>query len=229
MTPSIRLALTALCALLLVSSFTVQRVSTARAARPGEEENERPGVMLKSHSVLQQGKAGAKTRAGSTRVLVVREVDVEGLKKLLTRSGKDARPLLLNFWATWCEPCRAEFPDLVKIDADYRKRGLDFIAVSIDDVSEINAAVPKFLKEMRAFMPAYLLNTPEPEAAISYVDPQWSGSLPATFLYDAQGKLVFKHIGRIKPDELRAAIKTVISDKSSFKFSVFSFQPPAFN
>jgi hypothetical protein len=66
---------------------------------------------------------------------------------------------------------------------------------------------------MRARMPAYLLNTLEPEAAIAYIDPQWTGSLPATFLYDAQGKVVYKHLGRIKPDELRAALKTVISEK----------------
>lgn len=212
MTSFTRLALLALCAFSLVSSFTVQRVPAARAVRPNEEENERASVIVESYRVLQRRQAGAKSRARS-RARVVREVDVEGLKKLLERDGKEARPLLLNFWATWCEPCRAEFPDLVKIDGDYRKRGLNFIAVSIDDVSEINTTVPKFLKEMRALMPVYLLNTLEPEAAIQFVDPQWSGSLPATFLYDAQGKLVFKHMGRIKPLELRAAIKTVISDK----------------
>ena len=144
---------------------------------------------------------------------MVREIDVEGLKKLLARDGKQARPLLINFWATWCEPCRAEFPDLVKIDNEYRGRNLDFVIVSIDDVSEINTSVPGFLKEMRATMPAYLLNTLEPEAAINYVDPKWGGSLPATFLYDAQGKVVFKHMGRINADELRSAIKAVISDK----------------
>ncbi|HEV7844176.1 MAG TPA: TlpA disulfide reductase family protein, partial [Pyrinomonadaceae bacterium] len=182
--------------------------------RSNREEKQSASVMLKSNDGWQQQGAGAKkgTRPSSSAP-AVREIDVEGLKKLLALDEKRPRPLLINFWATWCEPCRAEFPDMVKIDDDYRSRGLQLIAVSIDDVSEINTSVPKFLEEMRASMPVYLLNTLEPEAAITYVDPQWSGSLPATFLYDAKGKIVFKHVGRIKPLELRAAIDKVLSDK----------------
>ncbi|HKS27883.1 MAG TPA: TlpA disulfide reductase family protein [Pyrinomonadaceae bacterium] len=162
-------------------------------------------------SAQQSGEPRKATASPST--LVVRELDLAGLKKLLSSEGREGRPLLVNFWATWCEPCRAEFPDLVKIDNEYRNRGLDFVTVSIDEASEINTTVPGFLKEMRALMPAYLLNTPEQDAAIQFVDPRWTGSLPATFLFDAQGKIVFKHVGRIKPDELRSAIKAVVSDK----------------
>src|SRR5258707_2977419 len=58
----------------------------------------------------------------------VREIDLDGLKKLIQRDPKDTRPLLINFWATWCDSCREEFPDLVKIDADYRAKGLNFVA-----------------------------------------------------------------------------------------------------
>ncbi|HEX8177293.1 MAG TPA: TlpA disulfide reductase family protein [Pyrinomonadaceae bacterium] len=171
-------------------------------------------ALVSSSSARHEQQAGAQRKAtASSPAPVVREIDLAGLKKLLSREGKERRPLLVNFWATWCEPCRAEFPDLVSIDNEYRARGLDFITVSIDDVSEINSTVPAFLREMRATMPAYLLNTTEQDAAIQFVDPRWAGSLPATFLYDAQGKVVFKHLGRIKPDELRAAIKAVISDK----------------
>lgn len=214
MTGLIRLVLLASCALALISSFAVRRVPDAHAAQAKYEGGGHGSHALGKSGVLQQQKAGAKrSAAASSSAPAVREIDVEGLKKLLAREGKNGRPLLVNFWATWCEPCRAEFPDLVKIDEEYRKRGLEFIAVSIDDVSEIGTTVPRFLKEMRASMPSYLLNTPEPEAAIQFVDPRWSGSLPATFLYDAQGKVVFRHLGRIKPDELRAAINTVINEK----------------
>lgn len=212
MTDRIRPALFGLCAFSLIFSAAVQHGRPAQAARAGRQVKPGAAGPLNGAGYPQQQQSGAKSGA-QTKAPVVREIDVAGLKKLLAREGKAARPLLLNFWATWCEPCRAEFPDLVKIDDEYRSRGLDFIAVSIDDVSEIKTTVPRFLEEMRATMPAYLLNTPEPDAAIAYVDAQWSGSLPATFLYDAQGKVVFRHLGRIKPDELRAAIRTVISDK----------------
>jgi thiol-disulfide isomerase/thioredoxin len=161
-----------------------------------------------------------KAAAPATRSpLVVTEIDADGLKKLLRRSEAGtttaaARPLLVNFWATWCAPCRQEFPDLVKIDAEYRERALlEFVIVSVDDVAELKTGVPKFLRGMRALMPAYLLNASDTEAAIAQVDPEWGGELPATFLFDRKGTLVFKHTGVIDAAELRAALEKVISER----------------
>lgn len=139
--------------------------------------------------------------------LTVRQVDAAGLKDLLTSGGGGtARPLLVNFWATWCGPCREEFPDLVKVDEQYRSRGLDFITVSLDDTADISKAVPDFLNEVHARMPAFLLNAVEPETAINAVDPSWSGGLPATFLFDRNRAIVYKTFGRVNPAELKAAI-----------------------
>ena len=118
--------------------------------------------------------------------------------------------MLVNFWATFCDPCRDEFPDLVKIDKDYRPHALEFVTVSLDDMSEIKTEVPKFLGSMKANMPAYLLNATDPEPAINLVDPRWRGDLPATFLYNEKGEIVYKHIGRVNPVELREAIEKVV-------------------
>jgi thiol-disulfide isomerase/thioredoxin len=154
-------------------------------------------------------------RVPAAALPVVTEIDGDGLKNLLQRGeGEAAQPLLINFWATWCVPCRKEFPDLVKIDRDYRGRGLEFVVISADDVTELKTDVPKFLRQMRAEMPAYLLNATDTEAAIAQIDPAWGGELPATFLFDGAGKLVFKHTGLINAAELRAEIeKAVTSDK----------------
>jgi thiol-disulfide isomerase/thioredoxin len=163
--------------------------------------------------------APAQTHRGRAAqpAVVVQQVDLEGFKRLLplsqTADAKRTKPLLVNFWATWCDPCREEFPDLVKIDKDYRSKGLDFIAISLDDPPDIKTTVPAFLREMRATMPAYLLNVPDPEPAIMSVDQTWSGALPATFLYDAKGAVVFKQFGRIKAEDLRAAIEKLVSSK----------------
>lgn len=151
--------------------------------------------------------------AAKTSSKEIQQIDLDGLKKLLQRDPNDARPMLVNFWATWCDPCREEFPDLVKIDADYGTKNLNFLTVSLDEVSEISTEVPKFLKEMKATMPTVLLNVPDPEPAIKAVDTNWDGQLPATFLYDKDGRVVFRHFGRIKPDELRAAIDKAVSNK----------------
>ena len=166
-------------------------------------------LMLSGFSASAQSTNGAgKSPKPVAETITVKDVDHAGLAALLKRDN--ARPLLVNFWATWCEPCRDEFPDLVEIDSEYRARGLDFITVSLDDIAEIKTEVPKFLQQMRATMPAYLLNVSDPEPSIKAVDPGWGGALPATVLYDKNGQIVFKHFGRIKPAELRAAIQKVV-------------------
>lgn len=151
----------------------------------------------------------AQTPSGKPRVTEVKE---DGLKSLLKAGEPRQRPLLVNFWATWCGPCREEFPDLVKLRAHYAAEQLDFALVSLDDVSDIETAVPDFLSESgAAALPAYLLHAEDDGAAINSVDPRWSGELPATFLYDRSGQIVFNHKGRIKPAELEAAIdKTLV-------------------
>ncbi len=139
---------------------------------------------------------------------VVSAIDTDALKQIITEQRE--RPLLVNFWATWCDPCRDEFPDLVKIDKQYRPQSLDFVTISLDDFSDIKTEVPKFLSSMNATMPAYLLNVNDPEPAIMMIDPKWGGSLPATFLYNAKGEQVYKHLGRVDPNELRAAIDKLV-------------------
>jgi thiol-disulfide isomerase/thioredoxin len=163
-------------------------------------------LLLASFAVPAQKR---KKRAAKTqKPIVVAPLDTEALKTLITEQRE--RPLLVNFWATWCDPCRDEFPDLVKIDAQYRPHAMDFITISLDDFSDIKTSVPKFLGSMKASMPAYLLNVADPEPAIDLIDKGWAGSLPATFLYNTKGELVYKHFGRVDPNELRAAIDKLV-------------------
>jgi thiol-disulfide isomerase/thioredoxin len=149
-----------------------------------------------------------KNRAAQPKPTVVSVIDTDALKGLLTQQREG--PLLVNFWATFCDPCRDEFPDLVKIDQEYRPRALEFVTVSLDDMSELKTGVPKFLESMKATMPAYLLNASDPEPAINFVDQRWQGDLPATFLYNGKGEVVYKHIGRVNPAELRQAIEKLV-------------------
>ena len=139
---------------------------------------------------------------------VVSAIDTDALKGLITQQRE--RPLLVNFWATFCDPCRDEFPDLVKIDKDYGPQSLEFVTVSLDDMSEIKIGVPKFLSAMNATMPAYLLNVSDPEPAINFIDRRWQGDLPATYLYNEKGEVIYKHIGRVNPAELRSAIEKAV-------------------
>ena len=133
----------------------------------------------------------------------VTQIDEIKLKELLKPNGK---PLLINFWATWCEPCREEFPDLVKINADYKGK-IDFITISLDDVEDIKTTVPRFLAEMKAEMPAYLLSTDSEEAAIGSVSKDWQGGLPFTVLLNNKGEITYLRQGKVIIDVLRAEIE----------------------
>ncbi len=199
--------------LILSLGIFVTSIATAQQQPAAPSAGTRPAGNT-SKGTINGGGAVVTTGPAVAASAMVQEVDAAGVKKLLTRGeGATARPLLLNVWATWCGPCREEFPDLVKLDEDYRPRGLDFYTLSVDDVAEIKTAVPAFLQQMRARMPAYLLNAPEPMEAINHIDTAWGGEVPATFLFDRHGQLVFKHSGRIKPDELRAAIDKALAKK----------------
>ena len=139
----------------------------------------------------------------------VTQIDDAKLKQLLNPNGK---PLLVNFWATWCGPCREEFPDLVKIDNEYRGR-IDFITISLDFPEEIDAAVPKFLSEMKAEMPTYLLVSADENAIISSIAKDWNGALPSTILYNERGEITYFRQGKVNLETLKDEIEKTFSPK----------------
>lgn len=136
------------------------------------------------------------------------QVDDARLRQLLR--PKSGKPLLVNFWATWCDPCREEFPELVKIDNDYRGK-IDFITVSLDDVADIGGPVVKFLTGMKAEMPAYLLVSQDESTIISAIARDWTGGLPFTILYNEKGSVAYFRQGKIKPDLLRAELNKLVT------------------
>ncbi len=137
----------------------------------------------------------------------VTQIDEAALKSLLKPNGK---PLLINFWATWCDPCREEFPALVKIGADYKDK-IDLITISLDELSEINNDVPKFLAEMKSNTPGFLLKVSDEGAAIAVVSKDWQGGLPFTILLDANGTAVYGKQGKFDTAALRSEIEKVVA------------------
>ncbi len=164
-------------------------------------------VMLGA-AVFAQVKTTAKgTIAQTINGPKVTQIDIAALKKLIKPNGK---PLLVNFWATWCDPCREEFPDLVKANAAYRGK-VDFITISLDDLVDKDTTVPKFLTEMKAEMPTYLLITPDEDAAMKAVTPEWAGNLPMTILFAADGSTAYLRKGKIRADALNPEIDKLLS------------------
>jgi thiol-disulfide isomerase/thioredoxin len=141
---------------------------------------------------------------------------ITDLKPLLP-SKLNKKPLLINFWATWCGPCRVEFPELVKIDADYRRQGLNFVVVSIDNLGAMDSMVADFLKSYASTMPSYLLDLPTRGKVfqnIRQIAPRAANAFPLTLLFDANGKLVYQKNGVVDAKILRAKIDKVLALKT---------------
>jgi len=144
----------------------------------------------------------AKKPAAKSDNLIVEQLDLKGLKSLLNRENSTKKLLVMNFWATWCVPCREEFPDFVKMDKEFRDN-IQFVTISLDMVSDIKTKVVPFLKQSGSEMPAYILNVKDPDDAINLIDTTWSGQLPATFVVDKDGKIQFGQHGIIDPVKFR--------------------------
>ena len=102
---------------------------------------------------------------------------------------------------------------MVKIGMDYKGK-IDLITVSLDELSEINGDVPKFLAQMKSKSPAYLLKTPDEGAAIELVSKDWQGGLPFTILFNAQGETIYSKQGKFKTDVLVAEIEKILTVQS---------------
>lgn len=153
----------------------------------------------------------AQSAADKAGMPIVTKVDGAALK---TATAPKGRPILVNFWATFCDPCRDEFPDLVKIAADYKGR-VDVVTVSLDDPELIDTEVPKFLLSMGAQMPAYLLSTPDEDRLIESISKEWGGGLPFTAVYDSNGKMSYQKLGKFRPPVVREVLDRMLAESSS--------------
>jgi thiol-disulfide isomerase/thioredoxin len=125
---------------------------------------------------------------------VVHPIDGQGLQRLVAQ--KRGKVVLMNFWATWCQPCVEEFPDLLKAVRAFQARGVEFIFVTIDEPEDIQKKVMPFLEKQGINFPTYIKRTKDNDVFINAVDGKWSGAIPATFIYDANGVLAKRFVGQ---------------------------------
>ena len=114
--------------------------------------------------------------------------------------------LVVNFWATWCAPCVAEFPEFTSIDQKYRQQGVKVVGISADELSDIDSKVIPFVRKQKAQFRIAVQAVEDPQEMIDVVDKKWGGELPATFVYDKRGNRVFVKYGIIDRDQLVEAI-----------------------
>jgi len=137
--------------------------------------------------------------------IAVKSIDRTKLTKLIKeRKGKI---LFLNLWATWCVPCREEFPSIVKL-ADEMK-DIEFVGISIDFPDEVDSKIIPFLKSNNINFTNYVNGFSGDEELINSLDKNWNGALPATFIFDEKGnKKIFLSGGK-SYDEFKKEIEAI--------------------
>src|SRR5215467_15567297 len=114
------------------------------------------------------------------------EIDAKQFHDLVAR--EKGKVVVVNFWATWCVPCREEFPDLVRLEKAYRDRSVAVLGVSIDFQKDL-PKVEKFLADHHPDFPNYIKRSGgDDQDFIDAVDPKWGGELPFTVVYGKDGR-----------------------------------------
>jgi thiol-disulfide isomerase/thioredoxin len=137
----------------------------------------------------------------------LKPVDEAGFKQVL--AGAKGKVVLVDFWATWCAPCREEMPQLVALESKLKSKGVQLITISADEPEQQKAA-EQFLAKAKAQAPAYIRRAKDDDEFIRSVNPKWSGALPALFVFGKDGRLANSFIGSTPMKELEAAISKLL-------------------
>ncbi len=129
--------------------------------------------------------------------------DAEGRPQPLSQWR--GRPLVVNFWATWCPPCVEEMPDLQQVRDAYRDRGVEVIGIGIDNAAKIAA----FRDKHRLTLPLLVAGVggSDLNRALGNSD----GALPYTLLIGADGRIRERHLGQVKPGQLHRWLDAALS------------------
>ena len=143
-------------------------------------------------------------------------IDVQGYQRLVQQYR--GKPLLINFWATWCEPCRDEYPMLNELAKEYASKGLRVVGVDSDQDGDL-ILMRRFIARYKPVFPNYRKKPGKPEEEAGFnqtVLPEWRGQLPATFVYDKDGRLISHFFGARDRETYEAVIlKLLGSDAGS--------------
>ncbi|GAC1622198.1 MAG: hypothetical protein NVS9B13_14660 [Candidatus Acidiferrum sp.] len=135
-------------------------------------------------------------------------IDTQGYQKLLEKYR--GKPLLVTFWATWCEPCRDEFPMLNELAKEYAPKGLKVVGVDLDEDGDL-ILMRRFIARYKPVFPNYRKKKGEESAFMQAVLPGWNGSIPASFLYARDGRQIGQMMGAWNRQSYEAAIRQVLA------------------
>jgi thiol-disulfide isomerase/thioredoxin len=164
--------------------------TTASANRAAAPNRQNPGFITLTQSVLDAENPGANGAP----------------IKLGNYSGK---VLLVNLWATWCGPCRMETPELVKLNKEFKDKGVEMIGLSTEDPDASAESVNEFV---RAYNVDYQIGWAKREVALALM--QGRTNIPQSFIIARDGRILKRFIGfnpQSTPPQLKLALEQALA------------------
>lgn len=168
------------------------------------------GMAARGQSSSERSGPKAGAHATSSEMTLV---DLAGYQKVVAKYKGKA--LLVTFWATWCEPCEAEYPMLVDLAAKYAPQGLATIGINMDDDSDLNVA-RHFLAKNKPGFPNFRQKPGiDLDAFYHGVNPDWTGAMPETIFYNRDGSIAGHFIGLQAEGNYEQAIHTILASPAT--------------
>jgi thiol-disulfide isomerase/thioredoxin len=140
-------------------------------------------------------------------------IDARRYQKIIEQHR--GKPLLVNFWATWCEPCRDEYPLINELAKQYAPRGLQVIGINFDEDGDV-ILMRRFLARYKPVFPNYRRkHGGNAEFAQQVNLPQWTGSLPVSLFYDKDGRQVTHFLGAGDRERFENAIHQLLAENAA--------------
>jgi thiol-disulfide isomerase/thioredoxin len=140
-------------------------------------------------------------------------IDLAGYQQLLAKYR--GKPLVVNFWATWCEPCRDEYPLIVELAKEFKARGVTVLGIDMDDDSDMNLVRRFIAKNQPPFMNYRQKPGINLDAFYDGVNPQWKGTMPQTIFYGREGNITGFFLGTRPRAEFEQAFRATLAETAS--------------
>jgi cytochrome c biogenesis protein CcmG/thiol:disulfide interchange protein DsbE len=190
--------LTQLFSLFLISTITLLGCA---------DNSEKTDVGKAENSAIKENKSAKEIPAVETKTdkpNKAPDFKLQGVDgKEVKLSDYKGKIVVLDFWATWCGPCRRGVPDLVSLQKEYKDK-LVVIGISLDRVSGTEADVKKFMQEYKINYPVIFGNE---KVTMDYGNIQ---AIPTSFVIDQKGNIVDKHVGLVPKEAYVSQIKSLL-------------------
>jgi thiol-disulfide isomerase/thioredoxin len=174
------------------------------------------GAVLAGQGQSAASKSAPASRAGSSAAKSDPPlIDLAGYQQVLAKYR--GKPLVVNFWATWCEPCRDEYPMIVDLAKQFTAQGVEVVGVDMDDESDMNL-VRRFIARMQPPFPNYRQKTGiDLDKFYDGINPQWKGTMPQTMFYGKDGSVVGFFLGSRSRAQFEQAFRATLGGSGATK------------